>query len=110
MSRWTSRHAAALQTGDTLYLRTAAGEQTYTASISEIAPAASQVLSGSSLKNVVELTADIKNAADLKPGYSVYGYYFSDTPDQYLLIPLDAVYQQEQTEYVYLWLRTGSAH
>lgn len=95
--------AAALKTGDTLYLRTAAGEQTYTASISDIAPAASQVLSGSSLKNVVELTADLKNAADLKPGYSVYGYYFSDTPDQYLLIPLDAVYQQEQTEYVYLW-------
>lgn len=97
-------NAAALQTGDTLYLRAAAAkDHTYTASVTDIAPAASQVLSGSSLKNVVEITAEMQNAADLKPGYSVYGYYFSDTPDEYLLIPLDAVYQQEQTEYVYLW-------
>lgn len=97
-------NAEKLESGDTVYLRSTASEdRVLTASVTDIAPVATQVLSGSSLKTVVEITAALPENAGLKPGYSVYGYCFSDTPDEYLIIPLGAVFQQDETEYVYLW-------
>ncbi len=90
--------------GDTLYLKSgASGEAVFSAKVTDIAPAASEVLSGSSVKTVVEVKAVLPEHADLKPGYSVYGYRFSSFGAYRLLIPTDAVFQQGETECVYLF-------
>lgn len=100
---------ATIAVGQTVYLKSAAHETPFAADITAIAPAASQTFSGTKLKTVVEITASVRQTAGLKPGYTVYGYLFEQSPQQKLLVPLSAVYQQEEQEYVYLW-KNGKAY
>ncbi len=96
--------AEKLSVGDILYLKSGATEdRVFTATVTEIAPAASEVLSGTSIKTVVDVTASLTLQDVLKPGYSVYGYRFDPIPEAKLLLPTDAVFQQGEVECVYLF-------
>ncbi len=96
--------AALISAGDTVYLKSAAtGDQIFSASVSDISPAAGEVFSGTSLQTVVELTAALSTSDGLRPGYSVEGVFYPDDGTNMLLIPYSAIFQQETTEYVWVY-------
>ncbi len=93
-----------LSLGDRLLLKSGAtADSVYTAYVTEIAPAASEVLSGTSLKTMVEITAALRQTNNLKPGYSVYGYRFLENPTDKQLVLTDAVFQLGEVECVYIF-------
>ncbi len=90
--------------GDTLYLRSVSTEnKVYTAKVTAIAPAAAETLSGTTLSTTLDITASFDDAAALRPGYNLYGYYFASKEQAQLLIPLFTVAQEGENEYVWVW-------
>lgn len=98
------QYATSIAVGDKIYLRSVSDDATVrTAVITDIAPAASEVLSGTTVQTVISLTAALEDPSELRPGYSIYGYHFPGEAIEQMLVPLSAVFQEGKEEFVYLY-------
>lgn len=95
-----------VQEGDTVVFRaTATGGTQYAGSIERVFPAATQTISGLSQQTVVGLYVTPEGDTDrLKPGYSVTGVVRKGEGVSALILPYEAILQDDQNrEYVYVY-------
>lgn len=99
--------AERIQPGDpVLFKAEATGEEVYAGTVTSIFPAASKTLVGASQQTVVGLYVSVDSPARLKPGYTVRGVVRQGEETQALLVPYEAIRQDEDgQEYLYVWER-----
>lgn len=87
-----------------LFTAAATGDQTYTGVVSRIFPTATQTLVGTSQQTVVGFyVTPTGNTGNLKPGYSVDGIIRTGEEEVGLVVPYEAIRQDETNqEYVYV--------
>lgn len=102
----SEEYADQIEIGDMVeYKAVATGEASYSAVIERIFPTASKVLSGTSFETVVEFYAlPSGDKTGLRPGYTISGTVKRPTGGSAVVIPYEAVCQDENNiEFVYLY-------
>lgn len=86
-------------------------DKKYSGVIKKISSQAKQIVAGSSVQTVVDVTISINDADEkLKPGFTSKAEIITEPASGKLLVPYEAVNQDSQdNEFVYVW-RDGAAH
>ena len=102
----SEEYADRVEAGQEVVFRASAtGQEKYVGRVERVFPTATQTLVGTSAQTVVGLYVSLQEDYDrLKPGYTVTGVIKDEEPQSALIIPYEAVQQDDlNQEYVYVY-------